>query len=70
MEWLIEHVRARPAATELVTSCKEGDGSPPGFYRRLGFELNARRYGGELGLSLILTGLPRGVEASDTRPAH
>ena len=56
MDLLIEHVKARPGAVELLASCGEGDGSPLGFYRHLGFEPNGRRYDGELGLSLKLGG--------------
>lgn len=54
IDLLIEHVKARPGAVELLASCGEGDASPLGFYRRLGFEPNGRRYDGELGLSLRL----------------
>ncbi len=39
MTLLIEHVRTRPNATELLTSVVEGEGSPQGFYEKLGFKL-------------------------------
>ncbi len=35
---LLEYVRTRPGARELLTSCGEGEGSPEGFYTRLGFQ--------------------------------
>ena len=54
LDLLIHYVQARPGADELVASCEEGEGSPLGFYRRLGFEPNGRRYDGELGLSVKL----------------
>ncbi len=38
VELLVEHVRARPGATELLVSWVPGDGSPEGFYLGLGFE--------------------------------
>jgi diamine N-acetyltransferase len=38
MELVIEHLRDRPDATELVTSVHPGPGSPGPFYRGLGFE--------------------------------
>lgn len=38
MELLIEHVKARPGASALLTSFVPGDGGPEKFYRRLGFE--------------------------------
>jgi diamine N-acetyltransferase len=39
LEILIEHVRGRPNATELLTSIHVAEGSPQGFYERLGFRL-------------------------------
>jgi diamine N-acetyltransferase len=38
IQLLIEHVRTRPGAEELLLSCGEGEGSPEGFYAKLGFE--------------------------------
>jgi diamine N-acetyltransferase len=40
---VIEHVKTRPGATGLYTSCVPGDGSPCPFYERMGF-----RYTGEM----------------------
>ena len=54
MELLIEHVKGRPRATELLTSCVQGDGSPEGFYRSLGFELTGEHEEGEAILKLAL----------------
>jgi diamine N-acetyltransferase len=38
MELLIEHVKTRPRAEELLLSYVPCEGSPEGFYRCLGFE--------------------------------
>jgi diamine N-acetyltransferase len=54
VEQLIDYVRTRPDATELIVSCGEGEGSPEGFYHRLGFRRNGRMYDGEVGLALPL----------------
>ena len=54
VELLIERVKTRPGATELLVSCGEGDGSPEGFYQKLGFKRNGKMYGDEVGLSLAL----------------
>jgi len=51
---LIERVRTRPGATELLVSCHEGDDGPEGFYRKLGFKRNGKMYDDEVGLSLAL----------------
>jgi diamine N-acetyltransferase len=51
---LIEHVKTRPGARVLETSCGQGAGSPEGFYRKLGFERNGKTLGQEVGLSLEL----------------
>jgi diamine N-acetyltransferase len=52
MELLIEYVRGRPMAEELVLSCVQGDGSPEGFYRGLGFEPTGEVLEGEVVMSL------------------
>lgn len=51
---LVDHVKTRPNATALETSCGQGPGSPEGFYRKLGFERTGETYGKEIGLSLAL----------------
>lgn len=37
LELLFEHVRTRPGATELMTSCVDAPGGPGPFYESLGF---------------------------------
>ncbi len=54
MELLIEHVKTRPGARELLTSYLPGDGSPEGFYRSLGFEPTGEVDDGELVIRLPL----------------
>ena len=54
VEMLIERVKTRPGATELLVSCCEGDGSPEGFYHKLGFRRNGKMYDDEVGLALAL----------------
>jgi diamine N-acetyltransferase len=54
MEHLIAYVRTRPNAKELLVSCGEGEGSPEGFYRTLGFERNGEMEEDEVVLSLAL----------------
>ena len=48
MELLIEHVKGQPKAKELTLSHVPGDGSPEGFYRKLGFEHTGEEEGEEL----------------------
>ena len=50
VQLLIEYVRTRPGAKELMVSCGEGEGSPEGFYTKLGF----RRTGEMIGEEVIL----------------
>ena len=54
LELLIEYVRTRPNATELMTSCVPGDGSPLGFYQKLGFELTGEKEDEEVLLRFVL----------------
>ena len=54
MTLLIEHVRTRPGASELKTSWVTGEGSPEGFYRRLGFEPTGEIDEGEVVARLVL----------------
>jgi hypothetical protein len=49
-------VARRPGATELLTSCAAGDGSPQPFYLHHGFTLTGRVADGEDVLRLDLTG--------------
>jgi diamine N-acetyltransferase len=50
IERLIEYVKTRPGGTELVLCCGQGEGSPEGFYLKLGFE----HTGGKIGDEVIL----------------
>jgi len=54
VEQLIDYVKTRPGATELLVSCGEGEGSPEGFYHKLGFRRNGKMYDDEVGLALAL----------------
>lgn len=54
VELLISHLRTRPHARTLLTSCHPGEGSPEGFYLGLGFSRTGREIEGELELSLSL----------------
>ena len=54
IQLLADYVRTRPAANQLLVSCVEGEGSPEGFYRRLGFERNGKMYDDEVGMVLLL----------------
>lgn len=49
MENLFEHLTAQ-GVPELYTSCSLGEGSPEGFYRKLGFEPTGGMYGEEIEL--------------------
>jgi diamine N-acetyltransferase len=52
MKLLIDHVRARPGATELLVSYVPIEGGPEGFYRKLGFEPTGEMLGHEVMMSL------------------
>lgn len=54
MQLLIEHVKTRPRARELLLSYVPGDGNPEGFYGGLGFEPTGEHNGGELVMRLRL----------------
>jgi diamine N-acetyltransferase len=47
LEAVIAHVRTRPGATELLTSCVPGEGSPCPFYERMGFAYTGVEEDGE-----------------------
>ena len=51
---LIEHVKTRPNAKELFTSHVPGEGSPGGFYEKMGFEYTGEEHDGELLMKLRL----------------
>ena len=44
---LADHARSRPGITRFATTYVQGDGSPEGFYRRLGFTATGRVLDGE-----------------------
>ncbi len=54
VEQLIDYVKTRPGAKELTTSCGQGEGSPEGFYQKLGFRRNGKVIGHEVVLVLPL----------------
>jgi len=54
LEKLIQHLEAMGIPV-LYTSCGQGEGSPEGFYRNLGFSPTGDTYGDEIELKLDLT---------------
>jgi diamine N-acetyltransferase len=48
LELLFEHVKTRPSASVLLTSCVPGQGSPGPFYERMGFVYTGEEDSGEL----------------------
>ncbi|HKQ57500.1 MAG TPA: GNAT family N-acetyltransferase [Candidatus Eisenbacteria bacterium] len=54
LELVIAHVRTRPGATLLETSCVPGDGSPCPFYERMGFVYTGVEDQGERVMRLVL----------------
>ena len=51
---VVEMLRSRPGARELLTSCVPGDGGPRPFYEGLGFAATGEVDGGEGVLRLPL----------------
>jgi diamine N-acetyltransferase len=51
---LLDHVRTRPGAKELLTSYLPGEGNPGGFYRKLGFQETGDLQEGEIIVRLPL----------------
>jgi len=51
LEKLIQHLKAM-GIPQLYTSCGQGEGSPEGFYRKLGFTPTGDHYGDEIELVL------------------
>ncbi|GAC1345773.1 MAG: GNAT family N-acetyltransferase [Ktedonobacteraceae bacterium] len=51
---LIDYVRTRPGATQLLVSYEPGEGSPRDFYRKLGFEETGEVDAGEIVMRLRL----------------
>jgi diamine N-acetyltransferase len=58
MAILVERVKERPNATELMTSIHDAEGSPQGFYERLGFSLTGEYEEGEALMRLPLATRP------------
>jgi diamine N-acetyltransferase len=54
LEKLIRHLKAM-GIPHLYTSCGQGEGSPEGFYRKLGFVPTGDHYGHEIELVLNVT---------------
>jgi diamine N-acetyltransferase len=54
IERLVEYVKTRPGAKELLVSCGQGEGSPEGFYLKCGFEHTGEKLGHEVVLRLAL----------------
>lgn len=54
LEQLAQHVSERPDAEVLLTSCKEGAGSPEPFYLQFGFARTGKIEHGEIELSFDL----------------
>lgn len=54
VELLIDYVRTRPDVKELLTSCGLGEGSPEGFYLKMGFRHTGRMWDDEAVLSMPL----------------
>jgi diamine N-acetyltransferase len=54
VEQLVEYVRTRPGAVELLVSYVPIEGGPEGFYRKLGFEPTGQVIGDEIVMRLSL----------------
>ena len=54
IELLLEYVKTRPGAKELLASYVPIEGGPEGFYRQLGFEPTGEVHGGEVVMRLAL----------------
>ena len=54
MERLVDYVRTRPGAKELLVSCGQGEGSPEGFYQKLGFVHTGEKLGDEVVMQMGL----------------
>ncbi|HJP32532.1 MAG TPA: bifunctional GNAT family N-acetyltransferase/class I SAM-dependent methyltransferase [Candidatus Latescibacteria bacterium] len=68
VDLLVDYVKTRPGATELLTCCVHGEGGPVGFYRALGFEPNGKQYDSLLGLVMPLDALDQALPAD--RPSE
>jgi diamine N-acetyltransferase len=68
MQLLIDYVRTRPGATELLVSHGQGEGSPAPFYARLGFQYTGAEDDGELIMRLPLPADDAGRVAQRSEP--
>ena len=68
LELLVEYVRTRPHAAELLVSYHEGDGEPSGFYRTFGFQDTGQRLEGEVVLRLPLPDVSALADGSGALP--
>jgi len=56
LELVVQHLKERPNASALLTSYREGKGSPRGFYKKMGFEETGEKLdNGEAIMKLKLT---------------
>ena len=55
IDLLIEYVKTRPNAKQLLVTCNEGKASPEEFYKRLGFKRTGAMESDEVVLSLELS---------------
>ena len=69
VENLVTHVRSRPSANTLLTSFHSGEGSPEGFYLKLGFQPTGRMVEGEHELALRLASSSRRHTRQEGRAA-
>ncbi len=53
MELVIEHVKSRPNATQIITNQVTGDINAGEFYKKLGFEHTGEEDRGELEMRLV-----------------
>lgn len=58
LELLVEYVRTRPNATEIIVGSVPGEGSPQAFYEAFGFVDTGEVKGGEVILKLELSRRP------------
>jgi diamine N-acetyltransferase len=54
IELLVEHVKGRPEAKELLLSCVPGEAGPEKFYRKLGFEATGKWHDEEMEMRIGL----------------
>lgn len=54
MELLIQYIKTRPNAEVFYTSHRKGEGSPEGFYQKMGFEHTGEEENGEFFMKMEL----------------